>query len=378
MNAVQSIDTLVIGGGQAGLSVSYHLRERGVEHLVLDAAPRIGDAWRNRWDSLRLFTPSRYDGLDGRPFPGNKGAWPTKDAMADYLADYAAHFDLPVWSGSRVDELRLVEPHDGDDGFGFEARSGDETFRARRVVIAMSDYQTPRLPAFAADLSRSIRQLHAQDYRNPAQLAPGTVLLVGAGNSGAEIASELASTHPVVVSGPNTRDIPGSFSSPLSRHLVVHILNGFVFNHVLSVNTPIGRRARRTAMHAGVPLIRVKSRDLLRLGVRRVGRVTGVQNGLPVVDGAPLEVATVIWCTGYAPGFDWIRIPVLDESGEPEHERGIVAAVPGLYFVGLHFLTSLSSAMVHGVGTDAARIANRIAEEYTPVALEGRAVGVSR
>ncbi|MEY9851418.1 putative flavoprotein involved in K+ transport [Leifsonia sp. EB41] len=378
MNAVQSIDTLVIGGGQAGLSVSYHLRKRGVEHLVLDAAPRIGDAWRNRWDSLRLFTPARYDGLDGRPFPGNKGAWPTKDAMADYLADYAAHFDLPVRSGRRVDELRLVEPHDDDDGFGFEARSGDETFRARHVVIAMSDYQTPRLPAFATDLSRSIRQLHAQDYRNPAQLAPGTVLLVGAGNSGAEIASELAATHPVVVSGPNTRDIPGSFSSPLSRHLIVHILNGFVFNHVLSVNTPIGRRARRTATHAGVPLIRVKSRDLLRLGVRRAGRVTGVQNGLPVVDGAPLEVANVIWCTGYAPGFDWIRIPVLDDSGEPEHERGIVAAVPGLYFVGLHFLTSLSSAMVHGVGTDAARIANRIAEEYVPVTTEGRAVRVSR
>lgn len=366
MNTVQSVDTLVIGGGQAGLSVSYHLRKRGIEHLVLDASPHIGDAWRNRWDSLRLFTPARYDGLDGRPFPGNKGAWPTKDAMADYLADYAAHFDLPVLSGRKVDELRHIDPADEDGGSRFEAHCGDDTFRATRVVVAMSNYQSPRLPDFAADLATGIRQLHASDYRNPEQLVPGPVLLVGAGNSGAEIAFELAATHPIVVSGPSTKDIPGSFSSPLNRHVVVHVLNGFVFNHLLSVNNPLGRRARRSIMSHGVPLIRVKSRDLARLGVRRVGRVTGVEDGLPVVDGAPLEVANVIWCTGFGPGFDWLRVAELDENSEPLHDRGIVDAIPGLYFVGLHFLTSMSSAMVHGVGRDARRIADRIAETSVP------------
>jgi putative flavoprotein involved in K+ transport len=384
MNTEQSIDTLVIGGGQAGLSVSYHLRKRGVEHLVLDAAPHIGDAWRNRWDSLRLFTPARYDGLDGMPFPGNKAAWPTKDAMADYLADYAARFDLPVLSGRRVDELSIADSDsDSDDGgFGFVVRCGDETFRARQVVVAMSNYQVPRIPGFAAGLSPSIRQLHAGEYRNRGQLAAGPVLLVGAGNSGAEIANELAATHEVVVAGPSTGDIPGSFTSFISRHIVVHILNGIVFNHVLSVDTPMGRKARPKMMTKGVPLIRVKSRDLARLGVRRAGRVTGVQGGMPVIDGAPLEVANVIWCTGFTAGFDWLRMPVLDDHGEPAHERGIVASVPGLYFVGLHFLTSMSSAMVHGVGRDAARIAGLIAQASKPGAAEpdreGRPLGAAR
>ena len=356
MNTETNVDTIVIGGGQAGLSVSYHLRELGVDHVVLDALPRIGDAWRNRWDSLHLFTPARYDGLDGMRFPGDPGAWPSKDAMADYLETYARTFVLPVRSGMRVDELTR-----GPDGDGFIARCGDETFTARTVVVAMSNYQVPRIPAFAAELSPAIRQLNAGEYRTPGQLLPGRVLLVGAGNSAAEIAKELASDHQVTVAGPSTGEVPGSFTSFVSRHVVVHVLNGIVFSHVMSVNTPVGRKARPKIMTQGVPLIRVKSKDLARLGVQRAGRVTGVVDGKPVLDGGTVaDVENIVWCTGFTPGLSWLRMPILDERGEPRHERGVASDVPGLYFVGLHFLTSMSSAMVHGVGRDAARIAGLV------------------
>jgi putative flavoprotein involved in K+ transport len=356
MNTETYVDTIVIGGGQAGLSVSYHLRERGVEHLVLDASPRIGDSWRNRWESLHLFTPARYDGLDGMRFPGDPGAWPSKDEMADYLERYARTFELPVRSGARVDELTR-------EGDGFVVRCGEEIFSARAVVVAMSNYQVPRIPAFASQLSPRIRQLHAGEYRSPTQLAPGRVLLVGAGNSAAEIAKELASTHDVMVAGPSTGEVPGSFTSFVNRHVLVHVLNGFVFTRVMSVDTPMGRRARPRIMAKGVPLIRVKSKDLAHLGVERAGRVTGVADGRPVLDdGTVADVENVVWCTGFTPGFDWVRMPVLDERGEPRHERGVVSDVPGLYFVGLHFLTSMASAMVHGVGRDAARIAGLVGD----------------
>ena len=343
-------DTLVIGGGQAGLSVSYHLRRLGVEHLVLDGEDRIGDAWRRRWDSLELFTPRRYDGLDGMRMPGDPAGSPTKDEMAAYLEDYAARFDLPVRTGHRVTALRR-------DGDSFTAETTSGTFRAQQVVVAMSNYQRPRIPGFAADLDAGIRQLHAYDYRNPAQLLPGRVLIVGAGNSGAEIANDIAAGHEVIVAGPSTGEIRGSYSGFFNQHVLVRVVNGLVFPHLMSVDTPMGRRARPKVMTHGVPLIRVKSRELARLGVVRAGRVTGAEDGRPVVDGAPVDVANVIWCSGYDPGLDWIDLPILDDRGEPRHERGVVPEVPGLYFVGLHFLTSMASAMVHGVGRDASRIA---------------------
>lgn len=343
-------DILVIGGGQAGLSVSYHLRRLGADHLVLDASARIGDAWRNRWDSLELFTPRRYDALDGMRMPGDPAGSPSKDEMADYLEAYAARFDLPVLTGHRVTALSREA-----DGFVAETDAG--AFRAAQVIVAMSNYQRPRVPAFASELDAGIRQLHAAAYAHPGQLQPGRVLIVGAGNSGAEIAKDVAGGHEVIVAGPSTGEVPGSYAGFLNRHVVVHALNGVVFPHLLSVKTPMGRRLRPKAMTRGVPLIRVKSHDLARLGVVRRQRVTGVRDGLPVVDGETVEVANVIWCSGFDPGLDWLRLPILDDRGEPRHERGVVPEAPGLYFVGLHFLTSMASAMVHGVGRDAARIA---------------------
>lgn len=348
--AVTRKPVIVIGGGQAGLSVGYHLKSLGIDFLILDAAARIGDAWRNRWDGLKLFSPAMYDGLDGMRFPAPKYDFPSKDQMADYLAAYAARFDLPVLNGMRVQSL----VH--EDG-RYVIMAGDRRFEADQVVVAMSNYQTGRVPDFASQLDPGIRQLHAGDYRNPGQFAPGPVLIAGAGNSGAEIAKELAPFHQICMAGPSTGQTPGRAGDFVTTHIVVHIVM-LVFTYLLSVNTPIGRRVRPKLMKQGAPLIRVKNQDLSALGVERAGRVVGVEKGRPRLDdGRILDVANVLWCTGFSPGFSWIKLPVLGEDGEPRHKRGVVEEFPGLYFVGLHFLTAMSSSMVQGVGRDARRIA---------------------
>jgi len=349
------LETLVIGGGQAGLSVGYHLRRRGLPFLILDARDRIGDVWRQRWDSLRLFTPARYDGLDGMPFPASSHYFPTKDEMADYLEGYAHHFGLPVRTGVRVDGLTRRNGR-------FLVTAGERSFEADNVVVAMSDYQKPKVPAFAAELTPDVVQLHSFDYRNPGQLRDGPVLLVGAGNSGSEIARELAPWHEVWMSGRDTGHIPFRIEGLAGRLVGVRLVVRFLFHRVLTVRTPLGRKVRPKILHKGGPLIRVKPKDLLRAGVKRVGKTVGTKNGLPVLeDGRVLEVANVIWCTGFHPGFDWIDLPVHGPR-EPRHRSGIVDSEPGLYFVGLFFLHALSSAMIHGVGRDAQRVVKAIAE----------------
>lgn len=351
----EHVDTLVIGGGQAGLSIGYHLARRDLSYLVLDASERIGGAWRGRWDSLRLFTSARYNGLDGMPFPASPHYFPTKDEMADYLERYAAHFEIPVVGGTRV--ARLTRPNGR-----FVAYAGQRRFEADNVVVAMSSYQRPQKPWFAGALDPSIRQLHSADYRSPNQLREGPVLLVGAGNSGADIAMELAPRHQVWMSGRDVGEIPFRIEGFAGRHVLVRLVLEVLFHRVLTVRTPIGRKARPKFVTQGGPLVRVKTRDLDRAGVERVPRIGGVEGGLPVVeDGRVLEPANVIWCTGFDAGFDWINVPGVS-SEDPQHESGIVKDVPGLYFVGLEFLHSVSSSMVHGVGRDAARIARDIAK----------------
>jgi putative flavoprotein involved in K+ transport len=350
----ERINTVVIGAGQAGLSVGYHLAKRGVPFVVLDASDRIGDVWRKRWDSLRLFTPAKFSSLDGMPFPADPNSFPTKDAMGDYLEAYARRFALPVRSGVRVTRLSRVNGT-------FLVSADDQQFEATNVVVAMANYQRPRVPPFAAELDSRIAQVHSFDYRNPAQLQPGGVLVVGAGNSGAEIALEAAREHDTWLAGRDTGHVPFEIDGLAARLLLVRLVLRVAFHRVLTVNTPVGRTVRRRILHAGGVLIRTKPRDLAAAGIARVGRVAGVRDGRPVLDdGRVLDVTNVVWCTGFNPGFSWIDLPVFGRDGEPEHASGVVPGAPGLFFVGLHFLHAMSSVMIHGVGRDAARIAERI------------------
>lgn len=350
----ERIQTIVIGGGQAGLAVGYHLARRNLSFTILDAGARVGDAWRHRWDSLRLFTPAPFDGLPGMPFPARGWTFPTKDEMADYLEAYARRFQLPVRTGIRVDELSR---HDGR----FLVTAGDRSFVAENVVVAMSNFQEPVIPEFARDLDPAIVQLHAKGYRNPSQLLPGPVLLVGAGNSGADIGMELAKTRETWLSGRDTGHLPFRIAGLPARLLLVRLVLRVLFHRILTIRTPFGRKARAAALTKGGPLIRIKPWELEAAGVRRAPRMVGARDGKPLLaDGRVLDVANVIWCTGFRAGFSWIRVPVLGPI-EPLHEAGIVSRAPGLYFVGLEFLYSMSSLMIHGVGRDAERIVAAIA-----------------
>jgi putative flavoprotein involved in K+ transport len=239
--------------------------------------------------------------------------------------------------------------------------AGSNRYEADHVVIAMSSYQVPRVPAFAKDLRPDIVQMHSIDYRSPRQLKPGGVLLVGAGNSGAEIAIEVAREHPTWMSGRDTGHVPFRIDGLPARLFLMRFLFRLVFHRLLTVDTPIGRRARRRMFTQGAPLIRVKPRQLTAAGVQRVAKMTGVQNGLPVLeDGRVLDVTNIIWCTGFGNGLSWIDLPIFEANGEPRHRSGISTDEPGLYFVGLHFLHSFSSTMIHGIARDAKRIADAI------------------
>jgi putative flavoprotein involved in K+ transport len=352
----ERFDTVVIGGGQAGLAVGYHLARRGQRFAILEAAARVGTSWRNRWEGLRLFTPARYDGLPGMPFPAPGHTLPSKDDVADYLEAYAATFDLPVRLGIRVDRLTRT---DADDGWLIHA--GYRRLEAAQVVLATGAYSRPKVPSFAADLDLGIVQLHASAYRSAAQLRDGRVLVVGASNSGTEIAMSAARDHRTVLSGRDTGKMPIRPESRLAR--IFDPPFWFFLNHIVKADSVFGRKAKPAIVDHGGPLERIWPEDLAAAGVERVvARTVGVRDGRPLLDdGRLLDVANVIWCTGFRPDFGWIEPPIAGPDGWPVHVRGVVTGVSGLYVVGLPLLYSAASALLGGVGRDAAYIAEQVA-----------------
>ena len=349
------VDTVVIGGSQSGLAIGYHLKQHARQFVILDAHDRVGDAWRLRWDSLRLFTTAQYDGLPGMAFPGPRASYPTKDEVADYLEAYVERFELPVLTGVKVDRLSRR-------GERFKVAAGIRTFSAENVVVATGAYHTPRVPPFAQDLHPGIRQLHSSAYRNPAQLLDGGVLVVGAGNSGAEIALELSRHHATWLSGRHPGQEPTRAGSLPDR--ILQPAMWFAASRVLTVTSPVGRKVRDHFLDPprGIPLGRIRRKDLLAAGIQTVPRTTGARDGYPKLeDGTVLDVANVMWCTGFDLDLSWMDPPITGDNGYPVQERGIVVSQPGLYVVGLPFLHSLSSGLLGGVGRDAARIARHIA-----------------
>jgi putative flavoprotein involved in K+ transport len=353
MNTTQ-IETVVIGAGQAGLSTGYHLQRHDREFVILDAASRVGDQWRRQWDTLRLYSPAGYDGLPGLPFPAEKWSFPGKDAVGDYLEQYAARFRLPVRLDTRV--LGLGASPEG----GYVISTDRQTYTCDNVVVATGTFgRTPRIPDFADLLDPAILQLHSCEYRRPGQLRDGPVLVVGASHSGTDIAYEVAETHSTILAGRDCGEIPFRIESPGAR--VAFPLMVFAWRHLLTRRTPIGRKMMGEVRFHGGPMIRVKRADLAARGVERLtDRVTGVRDGRPVVGDRAVDVANVVWATGFKQTFEWIDLPVLGEDGWPRELRGVVVDAPGVFFCGLSFQYAFSSMVLPGVGRDAAYVVDQI------------------
>jgi putative flavoprotein involved in K+ transport len=343
----ERFETVVIGAGQAGLTAGYHLQRAGRSFVIVDGGARVGDTWRSRYDSLRLFTPTYAASLDGFPFPSKSSKAPTKDEMADYLEAYAARFALPVRLGVRVDGVHRV-------GDTYVVTAGTDRFEAANVIVASGAHRDPRVPAFARDLDPAIVQLHSSEYRNPSQLREGGVLVVGVGNSGGDISLEVSRTHPTWLSGKERGHIPADIDGWVARHVVFHVIR-FIGVHLLSQRTPLGRRAAERGRSKGDPLVRVKPKQLAAAGIVRVPKTVEAHGGKPVTeDGQALEdIANVIWCVGFRHDLSWLDLPIFGEDGRPTHERGVVTAEPGLYFVGLPWQFAPASDVLPGVGRDA-------------------------
>lgn len=342
----ERLEVAVVGGGQAGLAIGYHLTKRGALFAIFDASPEIGYSWRSRWDSLALFTSARFSSLPGLRFPAPDDHYPSKEEVARYLKSYAASFGLPVRSGSEVLALRQ-----SDDGYLLETNSG--LVRADQVIVATGPFQQPAVPAFSKDLSTDVVQLHSARYARPADIPSGDVLVVGGGNSGFQIATELAvGARRVSLSvGRRLIHLPQRALGTdlfwwLTRLGVMRVRSG----------SPLGRffRTQPDAI-VGTPLGHVRE-----LGVRILPRAIGARGDAVVfADGGTREFHAVVWATGYRSDYRWIHVPVIDAAGRPIHHGGISPA-RGLFFLGLPWQRTAGSALLGFVGSDAQYVAEHL------------------
>ena len=351
MKRTERYELIVIGGGQAGLAMGYWLAKHDIDFLIIDAGPRVGDSWRKRWDSLKLFTPAKYSALPGLAFPGDPYHLPVRDEVADYLEWYAQVFDLPVRNNVQVTRVTRSSR-------GFEIETNGTRFEADNVVVATGPFQTPRIPDVSALIDPAVQQLHSSEYRNPLQLQGGAALVVGAANSGAQIALELAKSRDVMLAGRSVGTMPR------------RVLGRDVFDWLyLTVMRPgsdslIGRRIRKNILGSTDTLIGLTEQELLDAGIRRVGRVISAIDGRAILQGGHFaDVSSIVWATGFRPDFRWIDAPVFGDDGFPIHRRG-VTNVPGLYFLGLRFQHRLNSSLIGGVGRDAQFLADAVASRY--------------
>ncbi|WP_373429899.1 flavin-containing monooxygenase [Paenibacillus sp. GD4] len=336
-------DIVIIGGGQAGLAMGYFLKQENMDFVILDAGSRVGDTWRNRYDSLVLFTPRRYSELPGYSFPGKPDGLPTKDEAADYLESYARNFDLPIQFHTKVTRLQQTSQ-------GFRIGTDQGEIEAKQVVIATGPFQRPAIPVFAKELSPAVYQVHSSAYRNSSQLKDGPVVVVGAGNSGAQIAAELAKDRQVFISVGHDMSF-----KPL------YVLGQSIFWYFDKLGLlRAGETTRRGAWLKNRPelIYGLELKHLLEAGtVRRKPRAVRVQgDALWFADGTSVQAPNVIWSTGFRSEYSWIDVPgALDSQGLPFHDKGI-GPVQGMYFLGLPWQTCRGSALLGWVGRDAERI----------------------
>ena len=351
-------EVVVVGGGQAGLAIGYFLAQRGRDFVILEAADEPAAAWSKRWDSLKLFTSARYSALPGLPFPGDPDRYPLRDQVVEYLADYARRFDLPLELGRRV---RSISRGNGR----YLVALDDRTYEADQVVVATGPFQVPFVPPLAQRLDAEILQLHSSEYRSPTGIPGGPVLVVGGGNSGFQIAEELSRTHEVHIS-------IGSRQKPLPQRVLGRDLFWLLDATGLirkSLDSRIGRKlAGRDTLIGAKPKARAR-----RYGLRMHGRsVDASGSTVTFDDGSQLDVASVIWATGYRTDHSWIDAPLFDGDGRPNHRRGVTDS-PGLYFLGLTWQYTRGSALIGFVKDDAQHIADEI-DAFRPAAGDHGAV----